>query len=134
MLVSNMLVFLCSLGQPLEIQILNTQPPRRLCKPHRQEELRPLFKKAHNFEFPPPLPPQLNTTPCPHSNTLRDTTRSDVKDVTVAANNNTKQLFTEVIPRRKVARLTARFYTFPPHILFKRRQGTRQFYPMKFIK
>ena len=50
------------------------------------------------------------------------------------ANNNTKQLFTEVVPRRKVARLTTRFYTFPPYILFKRRQGTRQFYPTKFIK
>ena len=63
---------------------------------------------------------------------LGDITRSDVKDV--AANNNTKQLFTEVVPRRKVARLTTRFYTFPPYILFKRRQGTRQFYPTKFIK
>ena len=66
-------------------------------------------------------PHQLNTTPCPHSNTkvfttvenepLGDITRSDVKDV--AANNNTKQLFTEVVPRRKVVRLTTRFYTFP---------------------
>ena len=41
---------------------------------------------------------------------------------------------TEVVLRRKVARLTTRFYTFPPHILFKRRQGTRQFYPTEFIK
>ena len=49
----NMLVFLCPLGQPLDIQILNTQPPRRLCRPQRYEELHPLFKKAHNFEFPP---------------------------------------------------------------------------------
>ena len=83
-----------------------------------------------------------NTTPCPHSNTkvfttvdnepLGDISRSDVKDV--AANNNTKQLFTDVVPRRKVARLTTRFYTFPPYILLKRRQGTRQFYPTKFIK
>ena len=63
---------------------------------------------------------------------LGDITRSDVKDA--AANNNTKQLFTVVVPRRKVARLTTRFYTFPPYILFKRRQGTRQFYPTKFIK
>ena len=80
--------------------------------------------------------------PCPHSNTklfrtvenepLGDITRSDVKDV--AANDNTKQLFTDVVPRRKVARLTTRFYTFPPYILLKRRQGTRQFYPTKFIK
>ena len=45
-----------------------------------------------------------------------------------------KQLFTDVVPRRKVARLTTRFYTFPPYILLKRRQGTRQFYPTKFIK
>ena len=50
------------------------------------------------------------------------------------ANNNTKQLFTEVVPRRKVARLTTRFYTFSPYILFKRRQVTSQFYPTKFIK
>ena len=81
--------------------------------------IRPLFKKAHNFESPPP--PQFNTTPCPYSNTkafttvenkpLGDVTRSDVKDV--VANNNTKQLFTEVVPRRKVVRLTTRFYTFP---------------------
>ena len=80
--------------------------------------------------------------PCPHSNTkvlstvanepLGDITGSDVKDV--AANSNTKQLFTEVVPRGKVARLTTRFYSFPPYILFKRWQGTRQFYPTKFIK
>ena len=48
-----MLVFLCPLGQSLDIQILNTQPPRRLCRPQRYDELHPLFKKAHNFEFPP---------------------------------------------------------------------------------
>ena len=100
----------------------------------------PPFQKSAQFRIPPP--PQLNTMPCPHSNTkvfrtvenepLGDITRSDVKDV--AANNNTKQLFTEVVPRRKVARLTTRFYTFPPYILFKWRQGTRQFYPTKFIK
>ena len=134
-----MLVFFVLSGS-LDIQILNSQSPRRLCKSHRQVALRPLFKKAHNFEFPPP--PQLNTTPRPHSNTkvfttvdnepLGDIARSDVKDV--AENNNTKQLFTEVVPRRKVARLTTRFYTFPPYILLKRRQGTRQFYPTKFIK
>jgi len=104
----------------------------------------PPFQKPHNFELPPTPtpPPQLNTTHCPHSNTkvfttvenepLGDITRSDVKDV--AANNNTEQLFTEVVPRRKVALLTTRFYTFPPYILFKRRHGTRQFYPTKFIK
>ena len=92
----------------------------------------PFSKKRAASNFPPP---QLNTMPCPHSNTkvlttvvnepLGDITRSDVKDV--AANSNTKQLFTEVVPRGKVARLT-RFYTFPPYILFKRWQGTRQFY------
>ena len=43
---------------------------------------------------------------------LGDITRSDVKDV--AANNNTKQLFTEVVPRGKVARLTTRFIHFHP--------------------
>ena len=47
-----MLVFFVLSGS-LDIQILNSQPPRRLCKPHRQVALRPLFKKAHNFEFPP---------------------------------------------------------------------------------
>ena len=97
------------------------------------------FSKKRTTSNPPP---QFNTTPCPHSNTkvfttvenepLGDITPSDVKDV--AANNNTKQLFTEVVPRRKAERLTTRFYTFPPYILFKRRQGTRQFYPTKFIK
>ena len=99
----------------------------------------PPFQKSAQLRIPPH---QLNTRPCPHSNTkvfttvenepLGDITRSDVKDV--AANNNTKQLFTEVVPRRKVARLTTRFFTFPPYILFKRRQGTRQFYPTRFIK
>ena len=103
----------------------------------------PFSKKRTTSNFDPaPSPHQLNTTPCPHSNTkgfttvesepLGDITWSDVKDV--AANNNTKQLFTEVIPRRKGARLTTRFYTLPPYVLFKRRQGTRQFYPTKFIK
>ena len=47
-----MLVFFVLSGS-LDIQILNSQSPRRLCKPHRQVALRPLFKKAHNFEFPP---------------------------------------------------------------------------------
>ena len=44
--------------------------------------------------------------------------------------------------RRKVARLTMMFKVvaglsaiqLPPYILFKRRQGTRQFHPMKFIQ
>ena len=96
----------------------------------------PPFQKSAQLRIPPH---QLNTTPCPHSNTkvfttvenepLGDITLSDVRDV--AANNNTKQLFTEVVPRRKVARLTMRFYTFPPYILFKRRQDTRQFYILR---
>ena len=61
----------------------------------------PPFQKSAQLRIPPP--PQLNTLPCPHSNTkvfrtvenepLGDITRSDVKDV--VANNNTKQLLTD---------------------------------------
>ena len=104
----------------------------------------PFSKKRGTTSNPPP-PSHLNLSPrlvlllnqrysqlTVKNEPLGDITRSDVKDV--AANNSTRQLFNEVVPRRKVARLIARFYTFPPYILFKRRHGTRQFYPTKFIK
>ena len=134
-----MLVFLCPFGQPRHSNFEYAASTSSL-QASQIGQITPPFQKSAQLRIPPTQP---NTTPCPHSNTnwvfttvenepLGDITRSDVKDV--AANNNTKQLFTEVVPRRKVARLTTRFYTFPPYILFKRRQGTRQFYPTKFIK
>ena len=136
-----MLVFLCPLGY-LRHSNVDTQPPRRLCKPHSSNYAP--FSKKHTTSNSANPPPPHNLTPrivliltqrysqLWKKQPLGDITRSDVKDV--AANNNTKQLFTEVVPRRKVVRLTTRFYTFPPYILFKRRQGTRQFYPTKFIE
>ena len=139
-----MLVFLCPFGQPRHSNFEYAASTSSVQDSYIGQ-ITPPFQKSAQLRIspPPPAPTQPNTPPCPRSNTnwvfttvenepLGDITRSDVKDV--AANNNTKQFFTEVVPRRKVARLTTRFYTFPPYILFKRRQGTRQFYPTKFIK
>ena len=138
-----MLVFLCPLGQPRHSNFEYAASTSSTVQASQIGRTTPPFQKsAAQLRTPPP---DLNLTPrlvlllnqrysqlTVKNEPLGDITRSDVKDV--AANNNTKQLFTEVVPRRKVARLTTRFYTFPPYILFKRRQGTRQFYPTKFIK
>ena len=104
----------------------------------------PPFQKSAQLRIRPP-PPQFNTTPCPHSNTKvfktveneplgksRDRMLRTWPRITILRERIA--LITEVVPRRKVVRLTARFYTFPPYILFKRRRGTRQFYSTKFIK
>ena len=114
-----MLVFLCPLGQP---GLSNFEYAASTSSMQASEirGITPPFQKSAQLRILPP-PPKLNSTPCPHSNTKvfitmenepsGDITRSDVKDV--ASNNSTKQLFTEMVPRKKEARLTTRFYTFP---------------------
>ena len=117
-----MLVFLCPLGQSLDSNFEYAASTSSVQASQRGRITPPSQKSAAQLRIPPP-PSHLNLSPrlvlllnqrysqlTVKNEPLGDITRSDVKDV--AANNNTKQLFTEVVPTRKVARLTTSYCSF----------------------